>query len=55
MNADLQTKLALAIVAGAGAGLLVAWWRRRQRPAGCGGDCGCAAKPAKVGGPRGRR
>jgi len=43
MNADLQSKLALAIVAGAVAGLLVAWWRRRRRP-GCGGDCGCGAK-----------
>jgi hypothetical protein len=51
MNADLQTKLALAIVAGAIAGLLVAWWRRRRRSA-CGGDCGCGTK---LGGPRGRR
>lgn len=51
MNADLQSKLALAIVAGAVVGLLVAWLRRRRR-AGCGGDCGCATK---VGGPRGRR
>ncbi|MFM9090288.1 MAG: hypothetical protein ACKOUK_00925 [Verrucomicrobiota bacterium] len=54
MNADLQSKLAVAIVAGAVAGLLVAWLRRRRR-AGCGGECGCATKPAKVGGGRGRR
>lgn len=51
MNADLQSKLALAIVAGAVAGLVVAWLRRRRR-AGCGGDCGCAPK---VGGRRARR
>jgi len=54
VNADLQSKLALAIVAGAAAGLIVAWLRRRRR-AGGGADCGCANKPAKVGGARGRR
>ena len=43
MSAQIQTVLALAIVAFAAAWLLRRALAKRRNP-GCGGDCGCAAK-----------
>lgn len=48
MNDNIQTLLALAVVA-ATVGLLVRGaWKKRRRP-GCAGDCGCPADEFKKG------
>jgi hypothetical protein len=48
MNDNVQTLLALLVVA-VTVGLLVRGaWKKRRKP-GCGGDCGCAAEGFKKG------
>ncbi|WED64517.1 hypothetical protein PXH66_19425 [Synoicihabitans lomoniglobus] len=52
MNSDLQTVLALIVVAVATGYLALTWWRQRSKPsAGCGtsGGCSCPAPRAHLG------
>jgi hypothetical protein len=46
MSPQVQSYLALIVVAMAVAGLVWRYRRKRQKP-GCGGECGCAASDLK--------
>lgn len=49
MTADLQTPLALLVVALTAALLVRAAWKKRRKPgSGCGGDCGCPGTELKA-------
>lgn len=47
MSSNLQTFLALGVVAVAALALVARWQRKRRTP-GCGGDCGCASSQIKA-------
>ncbi len=43
MTPEIQTAIALALVAGAVLYFVRGWWNRRKK-LGCGGGCGCSSK-----------
>lgn len=42
MTPEIQTAIALALVAGAAGYFVARWFRARKKP-GCGGGCGCSS------------